>query len=157
MATLLGLAALVLVSLIDLVCVRCALLRRQWAQLADLYLERRVHDLARFCLEECVLMAPFNPIYHCRLGEVFLAQEDFVQARRHFSMAIKVSEAAYTRALFGLALATKHSVGRSSSAGGGGPAVPSSDTSAQLHAFACEKLDEAYGSNSLKDIVKTVL
>ena len=83
-----------------------------WSELATLHLAAGRLSESQFCLEECVMLAPFVPSYHVRLGEALLSGGDREQAAHHFSMAMKLCEGkeggeGCPRAVVGLALATR--------------------------------------------------
>ncbi len=63
---------------------------------------------AQFCLEECVLLAPFNAKYHTELGEIMLeAAANPADACHNFALAVKLTDGKSARALAGLAAATR--------------------------------------------------
>ena len=78
----------------------------QWHELSVLHASACRYGEAQFCLEECVLAAPFNPRYHTELGEALLTAGNAADARKSFALAVKLTEGHSTRALLGLALAT---------------------------------------------------
>jgi hypothetical protein len=82
-----------------------------WSELASLHLAANRLSESQFCLEECVMLAPFVSSHHVRLGEVLLTTGDREQAAHHFAMAMKLCEGregpGCPRAMVGLALATK--------------------------------------------------
>lgn len=45
-----------------------------WVDLCDVYVEQQQMELAAFCMEECILIAPENHRYHTRYAEVSVRQ-----------------------------------------------------------------------------------
>lgn len=80
-----------------------------WLELAEIYQSMGKLDLAKFCLEELILLTPENYMYHLRYAEMLYSvashrnPTSFDTARFHFSQALELKPS-NTRALYGILL-----------------------------------------------------
>jgi len=78
-----------------------------WLELADVYVASEKYDMAQFCYEELVLLAPQNYVYHLSLAEVAFTRgqrENIATARNYYAQALELKPENNLRALYGLHL-----------------------------------------------------
>eukprot|EP00238_Polyblepharides_amylifera_P014786 CAMPEP_0196576020 /NCGR_PEP_ID=MMETSP1081-20130531/5388_1 /TAXON_ID=36882 /ORGANISM="Pyramimonas amylifera, Strain CCMP720" /LENGTH=246 /DNA_ID=CAMNT_0041894507 /DNA_START=35 /DNA_END=772 /DNA_ORIENTATION=+ len=76
-----------------------------WAELADIYLENEMYQQAAFCMEELVVAAPHNYLFHLRYAEILYTwggAENLRLALKYFSAAVELTTGACLRALTGM-------------------------------------------------------
>ena len=77
-----------------------------WLELSNLYLASEQHKHAAHCLEECILLEPYNYAHHCLYAEVQYTiggMDGFELARKHYQLAVELKPDC-ARALYGLCL-----------------------------------------------------
>lgn len=80
--------------------------REAWQELSDLYLADGDYGRAGFCMEEIILLNPFNHLYHQRYADIRYTAggvENLDLARAHYCLALKLCPS-NMRALYGLLL-----------------------------------------------------
>jgi len=78
-----------------------------WQELAQIYIALEKYELAQFCFEELILLAPFNFLYHTSYAEVLYTvgtKFSVSLARQYFAQSLELCPRNNTRALFGLIL-----------------------------------------------------
>ncbi|KAJ3065448.1 hypothetical protein HDU98_011191 [Podochytrium sp. JEL0797] len=63
-----------------------------WSTLANLYLKQEMFQQAAFALEECMLMAGFNFLFHTRYAELMMTMGKYALALKYFCTAVEVTE-----------------------------------------------------------------
>jgi tetratricopeptide (TPR) repeat protein len=82
-----------------------------WQELADLYIGSCRYELAKFCMEELIMLCPENYLYHLQYAEVLytLGGKNYVAlARQYFAQAIELKPQGNVRALYGLVMCLRH-------------------------------------------------
>ena len=75
-----------------------------WQHLERLYSGQRKYELAKFCVEELLTIAPENFVYHLQFADlVFSANGPCALARNYYAQALELAPACL-RALYGLVL-----------------------------------------------------
>jgi len=78
-----------------------------WQELAQLYISHQKIELAKFCIEELILLVPENYLYHLEYAEVLYtagSKTDFDIARKYFAQSLELKPDNNLRALYGLAM-----------------------------------------------------
>jgi len=73
-----------------------------WGELCELYKTQGSYSLAKFCLEELLLVNPENYIHHLHYAEVLYTMKRFVEARAYFAQSLELKPKNNLRALYGL-------------------------------------------------------
>jgi len=77
-----------------------------WLELTNLYLAAEQHKHASHCIEECILLEPYNYAHHLMYAEVQYTiggMDGFELARKHYQLASELNPNC-ARALYGLCL-----------------------------------------------------
>jgi len=81
-----------------------------WQELAQLYIAANKFELAKFCLEELILLVPSNYLFHLLYAEVLYtlgSKTDFEIARKYFAQSLELKPEGNLRASYGLAQCLK--------------------------------------------------
>jgi len=81
-----------------------------WQELAQIYISLTKFELAKFCMEELILLVPENYLYHLQYAELLYTiggKPDVEAARKYFSQSLLLKPENNLRALFGLAMAIR--------------------------------------------------
>jgi len=115
-----------------------------WQELAELYVASNKLDLAAFCMEELITLAPENYLYHLQYAELLYtrgARGDVEMARQYFAQAVELKQDCL-RALYGLIMCLKKSIK-------GAPA--------SLHSWTVDRILELHNrSRTPADVVSLV-
>ena len=77
-----------------------------WLELCDLYVQQQQVELAQFCMEELILLAPEHCLYHTRYAELLYADGRYDLARQYFAQAVELKPNNNLRALYGIIMVT---------------------------------------------------
>jgi len=78
-----------------------------WQELTQLYISQQKFELAKFCIEELILLVPENYLYHLQYAEVLYtagSKPDFETARKYFAQSLELKPDDNLRALYGLVM-----------------------------------------------------
>jgi len=78
-----------------------------WEQLLDLYMSQERFELAKFCIEELILLFPENHVYHTLYAETLHTlggKSNLELARMYYAQALELKPNNNVRALYGLIL-----------------------------------------------------
>ena len=81
-----------------------------WMEMCDLYLHELDYTKAAFCVEEMLLINPYNHLLHQKYGEIKYTmggQENMEHAKKYFAHALKLNPN-NMRALYGFFLSASH-------------------------------------------------
>jgi ER membrane protein complex subunit 2 len=76
-----------------------------YLELSDLYLSVFDFNNAIFCVEELILLNPFNYLYHLKLADILYTKGDKSLAKKYYSQSLNLNIS--IRGLFGLLLVKK--------------------------------------------------
>lgn len=78
-----------------------------WQELADLYLHLSQYELAKFCMEELLLLQPDNYLNHLQYAELMytvMSKDSLKYARQYYAQSLELKPKGNLRALYGLHL-----------------------------------------------------
>jgi tetratricopeptide (TPR) repeat protein len=78
-----------------------------WEELAQLYISQERFELAKFCLEELIVLVPENYLYHLQMADLVYTiggKGCTEQARPYYAQSLELKPNNNLRALYGLAL-----------------------------------------------------
>eukprot|EP00462_Mataza_sp_D1_P026252 CAMPEP_0175148716 /NCGR_PEP_ID=MMETSP0087-20121206/16795_1 /TAXON_ID=136419 /ORGANISM="Unknown Unknown, Strain D1" /LENGTH=265 /DNA_ID=CAMNT_0016434233 /DNA_START=36 /DNA_END=830 /DNA_ORIENTATION=- len=86
--------------------------QQAWQELSELYLSLGKHDLAKFCMEEILLIQPDNHLHHLQYAELLYTigssstkdKESLQHARQYFAQSLELKPDNNLRALYGLSM-----------------------------------------------------
>jgi len=73
-----------------------------WDELCELYQAAGKYSLAKFCLEELLLLNPENYAHHLHYAEILYTLKQFTEARAYFAQALELKPRNNLRSLYGL-------------------------------------------------------
>jgi tetratricopeptide (TPR) repeat protein len=106
-----------------------------WQELFDMYVQLGKYELAKFCMEELIMICPENCLYHTQYAEVLYTmggQANFELARQYYAQSLELKKERNLRALYGLCLCVRAT--RSSS----------KSTHAKLYEWSMSKIADEY-------------
>jgi len=121
-----------------------------WLELTDIYLNGMRYKHAAYCLEELIILQPYNYAHHLRFAELLytLGGLDRVEvARKHFQQAEELKPGC-ARALYGLLLCV-------SQLGGGKKPREDPEHMGRLFGYMQGKLEVAYAKSNDKGALMT--
>lgn len=116
-----------------------------WLELCEAYLNEMEYSKACFCLEELILMHPYNHVYFQRYADIKYTQGNYDMARTYYCYALKLNPN-NNRALYGILLVTSNLK----------KAEKSKDEVSKMSKWASNKLIEQYKQKSEDSSVEDV-
>jgi len=117
---------------------------RAWQELAHLYIAHQKFELAKFCIEELILLVPENYLYHLEYAEVLYtagSKADFEIARKYFAQSLDLKPENNLRALYGLAMCLR---------------AQGKDKDATLYQLTVEKIFNVYKKQSPSPLLAVI-
>ena len=78
-----------------------------WLELSELYVQSSQIDLASFALEELIMLAPENYVYHLKYADLQYTLGAYDIARQYYAQSLELKPKNNLRALYGLVLSLK--------------------------------------------------
>jgi len=82
-----------------------------WEELCQMYMTLNKFDLAKFCVEELILLVPEHYIYHLQYADLLYTiggKANIEMARQYYSQSLELKSENNLRALYGIILCIKH-------------------------------------------------
>jgi len=111
-----------------------------WLELADVYTQHAQFELAAFAVEELILIAPENYLYHLQYAELQYTiggRTEVDTARQYYAQSLELKPTGNLRALLGLMLCLHQQAGR---------AGPRAALHAELAAHAAKRVTACYAA-----------
>lgn len=78
-----------------------------WQELTQLYIQTQRLPLAKFCVEELILLKPENYLYHIQYAELCYSLQDYSLAKQYYAQALELKPEGNLRALYGMLLSVR--------------------------------------------------